>query len=185
MNCWFTWISKLSCLFSIFFFSGLNMMDIGSRGSVCRIKKCALDFLSIVDLMDGEDGWDLMRRDIRLKSTFLYCDFNQVISNAAKEEKQPLIDLANKLFQSIEEVHICGASKFIVQSLNPNSIDSIGLIRHWVRRLGPSCRKTSYLICCPVESHGEVEFKTMVNCLIPSFNMFCSWIMQCRFVASL
>lgn len=99
-------------------------MDIGSRGSVCRIKKCALDFLSIVDLMDGEDGWDLMRRDIRLKSTFLYCDFNQVISNAAKEEKQPLIDLANKLFQSIEEVHILG-----LQSSNPNSIDSIGLIR--------------------------------------------------------
>lgn len=99
--------------FSIFFFflkvfrrwwNSEKMVDIASWGCICRIKKCAFEFLSIVDLMDYEDRWDLMGRDIHLKSTFLYCDFYRVISNAPKEEKRPLIDLANKLFHSIEEV---------------------------------------------------------------------------------
>ncbi|RWR72676.1 Photosystem II PsbQ [Cinnamomum micranthum f. kanehirae] len=111
------------------------MMDIGSRGSVCRIKKCALDFLSIVDLMDGEEGWDLMRRDIRLKSTFLYCDFNQVISNAAKEEKQPLIDLANKLFQSIEELDYAVQIRCI--SLTQDRYDDTALVLEEVMSFMP------------------------------------------------
>ncbi|KAJ8643533.1 hypothetical protein MRB53_005281 [Persea americana] len=110
-------------------------MDIGSRGCVCRIKKCALDFLSIVDLMDGEDGWDLMRRDICLKSTFLYCDFNQVISNAAKEEKQPLIDLANKLFQSIEELDYAVQIRSI--SLTKDRYDDTALVLQEVMSFMP------------------------------------------------
>ncbi|XP_058090406.1 photosynthetic NDH subunit of lumenal location 3, chloroplastic-like [Magnolia sinica] len=81
-----------------------KMIDMESRGSACRIKKCAFDLLSIGDLIDDEDSWDLMGRDLRLKSTFLYCDFNQVISNAPDEQKKPLTDLANRLFYYIEEL---------------------------------------------------------------------------------
>ncbi|RWR78571.1 Photosystem II PsbQ [Cinnamomum micranthum f. kanehirae] len=112
-----------------------RMIDIGSWGSVCRIKKCVFDFLSIVDLMDDEDRWDLMGRDIRLRSTFLYCDFNQVISNAPKEEKQPLIDLANKLFQSIEELDYAVQIRSI--SLTQDRYDDAALVLKEVMTLMP------------------------------------------------
>nr|DAD36023.1 TPA_asm: hypothetical protein HUJ06_006663 [Nelumbo nucifera] len=80
------------------------MVDIESSGSANRIKKCAFDLLSMGDLMDDEDSWDLIGRDLRLRSTFLYCDFNQVISRASEEQKKPLTDLANRLFHYIDEV---------------------------------------------------------------------------------
>eukprot|EP00268_Persea_americana_P047336 TRINITY_DN49259_c0_g1_i1.p1 TRINITY_DN49259_c0_g1~~TRINITY_DN49259_c0_g1_i1.p1 ORF type:complete len:112 (+),score=26.76 TRINITY_DN49259_c0_g1_i1:165-500(+) len=111
------------------------MIDIGSWGSICRIKKCVFDFLSILDLMDDEDRWDLMGRDIRLRSTFLYCDFNQVISNAPKEEKQPLIDLANKLFQSIEELDYAVQIRSI--SLTHDRYDDAALVLKEVMTLMP------------------------------------------------
>ena len=75
------------------------------KGSVYRIRKCAFDLLSVwSDLMDDDESWDLMGRDIQLKSTFLYLDFNKVISGAPQDQKKPLTELANKLFCSIEEV---------------------------------------------------------------------------------
>ncbi|KAF8389594.1 hypothetical protein HHK36_024112 [Tetracentron sinense] len=80
----------------------VDMME--SRGSACRIKKCALDLLSIGDMADDEDSWNLMGRDLRLKSTFLYCDFNQVISSAPQDQKKSLTELANRLFYYIEEL---------------------------------------------------------------------------------
>ncbi|XP_077246386.1 photosynthetic NDH subunit of lumenal location 3, chloroplastic-like [Tasmannia lanceolata] len=80
------------------------MVDVESKGSACRIKKCAFDLLSIGELMDDEDSWDLMARDLRLRSTFLYCDFNHVISTAPDDQKKPLTDLANRLFHYIEQL---------------------------------------------------------------------------------
>lgn len=83
------------------------MVDVELRGSAHRIKKCACDLLSIGgDLVDDDDSWDLMGNDLRLKSTFLYCDFNRMISSAPRDQKKPLTELANKLFCSIEEVMI-------------------------------------------------------------------------------
>ncbi|KAJ4974944.1 hypothetical protein NE237_008118 [Protea cynaroides] len=79
-------------------------MDVRSRGSVNRIKKCAFDLLSIGDMSDDENSWDLMGKDLRLKSMFLYCDFSQVISNAPEEQKKTLSDLANRLFHYMEEL---------------------------------------------------------------------------------
>ncbi|OVA08937.1 Photosystem II PsbQ [Macleaya cordata] len=81
------------------------MAGIVSNGCVYRIRKCAIDLISIIDLMDGEDSWDLMGRDLHLRSTFLYCDFNQIISKAPEDEKKPLINLANRLFYSIEQLN--------------------------------------------------------------------------------
>lgn len=82
------------------------MVDVQLKGSACRIKKCALELLSIgSDLMnEGQSSWELLGRDLRLKSTFLYCDLNQMISCAPREQKRALTELANKLFCSIEEV---------------------------------------------------------------------------------
>lgn len=82
-----------------------KMVDMQSKGSACRIKKCADELLSIgSDLMEDGYSWDLVGRDIRLKSTFLYCDLSQLISNVPKDQKKALTELGNKLFCSIEEV---------------------------------------------------------------------------------
>ncbi|KAI3889194.1 hypothetical protein MKX03_024648 [Papaver bracteatum] len=48
------------------------MAGIVLNGSVYRIRQCALDLLSIVDLMDDEVSWDITERDFQLRSTFLY-----------------------------------------------------------------------------------------------------------------
>nr|XP_010940302.2 photosynthetic NDH subunit of lumenal location 3, chloroplastic isoform X1 [Elaeis guineensis] len=82
------------------------MEDMDYKGSVLRIKKCACDLLSLEEDMvdDSEDSWELMGRDLRLKSTFLYCDLNHVISSARDEHKKTLTDLANKLFDFMEEL---------------------------------------------------------------------------------
>ncbi|RXH70431.1 hypothetical protein DVH24_007687 [Malus domestica] len=80
------------------------MVDMQLKGSACRIKKCAFDLLSIGnDLTNDDHSWELMGRDLRLKSTFLYCDLNQMISRSPRDQKRALTELANKLFCSIEE----------------------------------------------------------------------------------
>ncbi|KAG9442331.1 hypothetical protein H6P81_018185 [Aristolochia fimbriata] len=95
------------------------MPEMDSRGSANRIKKCAVDLLSMVDMTDDEDSWDLMGRDLRLKSTFLYCDFNQIISNAQDDqEKQALTDLANRLFYYIEELDRAVKIRSVSQTQN-------------------------------------------------------------------
>ncbi|KAI0510155.1 hypothetical protein KFK09_010755 [Dendrobium nobile] len=79
-----------------------------AKGCVFRIQKCAFDLLSMEDdLINEEDDdiwWELIRREICLKSTFLYCDLNRVISSSADELKRTLTDLANSLFQYLEEL---------------------------------------------------------------------------------
>jgi len=82
-----------------------KMMDVEFKGSANRIKKCALDLLAIGDdLMDDDDSWDLVGRDLQLKSTFLYSDFSKMITSAPQDQKKGLTELANKLFCSIEEL---------------------------------------------------------------------------------
>ncbi|RRT59526.1 hypothetical protein B296_00024361 [Ensete ventricosum] len=84
------------------------------KGCVYRIRKCVFDLLSMEEDMidDDEDAWELMGSSLRLKSTFLYCDLNQVISRAKDERKKFLTDLANKLFCYMEQcclfLIICG-----------------------------------------------------------------------------
>ncbi|ERN09523.1 hypothetical protein AMTRI_Chr09g13110 [Amborella trichopoda] len=75
------------------------------KGSAIRIKKCAYDLLSIWDLIEeDQESWELVVRDLRLRSTFLYCDFNKLISSSSPDQKQALTDLANKLFSYIEQL---------------------------------------------------------------------------------
>lgn len=78
------------------------------KGCVCRMRNCVLDLLSMEeDLEEEEDEetWELMSTTLRLKSTFLFCDFNQVISSARDERQKALLtDLANKLFYNLEQL---------------------------------------------------------------------------------
>ncbi|THU69319.1 hypothetical protein C4D60_Mb08t13180 [Musa balbisiana] len=76
------------------------------KGCVHRIRKCAVDLLSMEDdLIDAEeeDGWELTGSELRLKSTFLYCDLHQVIASAGEDRKKALTLLANKLFYRLEQ----------------------------------------------------------------------------------
>lgn len=90
------------------------------RGLVVRIRKCAYDLVLLEeDLVDDDDDcddewWELMERELRLKSTFLYCDLNKVISSADDEHKKPFTSLANRLFYYMEEVSFAYLHFFMI-----------------------------------------------------------------------
>ena len=86
-------------------------MDYGVelKGCVCRIKNCAVELFSMEEdfVIDDEDSWDLVGRDLRLKATFLYIDLSRVISSCESDErKKTLTNLANKFFYFMDEVMI-------------------------------------------------------------------------------
>ncbi|KAG8082717.1 hypothetical protein GUJ93_ZPchr0014g46521 [Zizania palustris] len=56
-------------------------------------------------VIDDEDSWDLLVRDIRLKATFLFIDLSRVISFCEIDEhKKMLTGLANKFFIFMDEL---------------------------------------------------------------------------------
>lgn len=97
-------VLPLEILYTISFqYTKITTMEF--RGGANRIRRCACELMSIGDdLMDDNESWDFVGKDLQLKATFLYCDFNQVISGAPEDKKRPLTELADRLFYSIEEV---------------------------------------------------------------------------------
>uniref|UniRef100_A0A0F7CYI9 Photosynthetic NDH subcomplex L 3 n=1 Tax=Habenaria pantlingiana TaxID=1498489 RepID=A0A0F7CYI9_9ASPA len=82
---------------------GVYVANIGPEGSAYRIKHNAFDLLGWGDLL-GKNAWSPLKKYLQLKSTIMYYDFDTVITGASEEQKQPLTDLANRLFSSFEKL---------------------------------------------------------------------------------
>ncbi|GJN24243.1 hypothetical protein PR202_gb11974 [Eleusine coracana subsp. coracana] len=85
--------------------NGIFMADIGPSfaAHAYRLRSTAFDLLALEDLL-GKDASNYVNKYLRLKATFMYYDFDKLITAVAADDKQPYVDLANRLFDSFENM---------------------------------------------------------------------------------
>ena len=85
----------------------MMMKKMELMGCLSRIRNCSVDILTLEEILseeEEEEMWDLIKRELQLKTTFLYFDLNHVINNSKDEHKEVLTKLANQFFHCIQEV---------------------------------------------------------------------------------
>ncbi|KAF9588303.1 hypothetical protein IFM89_008720, partial [Coptis chinensis] len=91
---------------------GIFVANVEPKGSAYRLKKYAFDLMGMGDIL-GQDAWHYVRKYLRLKSSIMYYDFDTVISASPVNDKGPLTDLAERLFDSVEKRSWSGQVGFV------------------------------------------------------------------------
>ncbi|KAI5014860.1 hypothetical protein ZWY2020_056250 [Hordeum vulgare] len=92
--------------------NGIYMADIGPSfaAHAYRVRSSAFDLLALEDLL-GKEASNYVNKYLRLKATFIYYDFDKLITAADPDAKPPLLDLANRLFDSFEKLQAAVTTK--------------------------------------------------------------------------
>ncbi|XP_040382093.1 photosynthetic NDH subunit of lumenal location 3, chloroplastic isoform X2 [Oryza brachyantha] len=94
--------------------NGIYIADIGESyaAHAYRLRSTAFDLLALEDLLGNHaDRANYVTKYLRLKSTFMYYDFDSLLSAAAADLRPPLLDLATRLFDSFETLQRATATK--------------------------------------------------------------------------
>uniref|UniRef100_A0A0D9WUL6 Uncharacterized protein n=1 Tax=Leersia perrieri TaxID=77586 RepID=A0A0D9WUL6_9ORYZ len=92
--------------------NGIYIADIGPSfaAHAYRLRSTAFDLLALEDLLgNNADRANYVIKYLRLKSTFMYFDFDKLLTAADADQRPQLLDLANRLFDSFERLQrACG-----------------------------------------------------------------------------
>ncbi|KAH7842546.1 hypothetical protein Vadar_006595 [Vaccinium darrowii] len=83
--------------------TGIFTANIGTKSQAYRIRRYAFDLLALGDLIP-RNAWNFFRMYLRNKASIMYYDFDVLISNSPENDKQPLTNLANRLFDNVEKL---------------------------------------------------------------------------------
>lgn len=78
--------------------------------AAARAKESAKEILNVKSQIDKK-AWPYVQNDLRLRAEYLRYDLNTVLASKPKEEKKPLKQLYDKLFQTISQLDYAAKTK--------------------------------------------------------------------------